>query len=158
MWIQNYQFHRIYYRPKVSSFFFFPLGFIYRWFGNNVWSLVISDYFYKTTNQLWIENSKMTGLKNCKRWQENVSLSLAKRKLAEKNAMKIWKKWMEIFKSIRWGHVCFHIPHKSKKKLLFFRLTYLEYNFMTGNLVRLNLAVLKTSETSQEHTCGGVLC
>ena len=32
--------------------------------------LVISDYFHKTTNQLWIENSKMTGLKGCKKYQE----------------------------------------------------------------------------------------
>ena len=29
---------------------------------------------------------------------------------------------------------------------------------MIANLVRLNLAVLKISETSQEHTRGGVLC
>ena len=42
-----------------------------------------------------------------------------------------------------------HIPHKSQKKLLFFRLPYLQYNFMTANLVRLNLAVLKISETSR---------
>ena len=55
---------------------------------NNVWSLVISDYFYKTTNQLWVENSKMTGLKNWQSCQENVSLSLGKRKLAEKNGWK----------------------------------------------------------------------
>ena len=33
-------------------------------------SLVISDYFHKTTNQLWIENLKMTGLKGCKKYQE----------------------------------------------------------------------------------------
>ena len=46
--------------------------------------MVISDYFHKTTNQLWIENSKMTRLKDCKSCQENVSLSLSKRKLAEK--------------------------------------------------------------------------
>ena len=41
-------------------------------------------YFHETTNELWIDNSKMTGLKDCKSCQENVSLSLAKRKLAEK--------------------------------------------------------------------------
>ena len=33
-------------------------------------SLVISDYFHKTTNQLWIENLKTTGLKGCKKYQE----------------------------------------------------------------------------------------
>ena len=57
------------------------------------------------------------------------------------------------------GHVCFHIHHKSQKKLLFFfQLPNLEYDFMTADLARLNLAILKTLETSQEHTCGGVLC
>ena len=39
---------------------------------------IISDYFHKTTNQLWTENSKMTGLKDCKSFQKNVSRSLAK--------------------------------------------------------------------------------
>ena len=38
--------------------FFFPRGFIYRRCQNNVWSLVIFDYFNKTTNQLWIEKLK----------------------------------------------------------------------------------------------------
>ena len=46
--------------------------------------MAISDYFQTTINQLWNENSKMTGLKDCKSCQENVSLSLAKRKLSEK--------------------------------------------------------------------------
>ena len=36
-------------------------------------------------------------------------------------------------------------------------LPYLEYDFMVANLVRLNLAVLKISEASQDHTRGGVL-
>ena len=56
------------------------------------------------------------------------------------------------------GHVCFQIHHKSQKKLLFFQLPNLEYDFMIADLARLNLAILKTSETSQEHTCGEVLC
>ena len=56
------------------------------------------------------------------------------------------------------NHVCFHIPHKLQEKLLLFRLPYLEYDFMIPNIVRLNLAVLKTSEASQENTRGGVLC
>ena len=38
----------------------------------------------------------------------------------------------------------------------FFLLTYLGYSFMLSNLVRLNVAVLKISETSQDDTCGGV--
>ena len=42
----------------------------YRECRNSVLSLDISDYFRKTTNQLWIENSKMTGLKGCKSCQE----------------------------------------------------------------------------------------
>ena len=33
--------------------------------------------------------------------------------------------------------------HKLQKKLLFFRLPYLEYDLMITTLVRLNLAVLK---------------
>ena len=40
----------------------------------------------------------------------------------------------------------------------FFRLSYLEYNFMIANTVRLNLAVLKVLDRSQEHTRDGVLC
>ena len=77
-------------------------------------SLVIFDYFHKTTNQLWTQNLKMTGLKDYKSCPENVSLSLAKGKLDE-------KKWMEVFLSVRWSHVYFHIYHKLQKKLPFFR-------------------------------------
>ena len=39
----------------------------------------------------------------------------------------------------------------------FFRLPYLEYDFMIANTIRLNLAVLKKSGTSQEDTSGGEL-
>ena len=46
------------------------------------WSFLI---IFTKTKQLWTENSKMTGLKDC---QENVSLSLAKGKLDEKNEWK----------------------------------------------------------------------
>ena len=53
--------------------------------------------------------------------------------------------------------VCFHIPQKLQKKILF-SVHYLEYDFMIANIVRLNLAVLKRSETSQEDVSGGVLC
>ena len=38
------------------------------------------------------------------------------------------------------------------------RLFYVEYKFMIANLVRLNLALMKISEMSQEHTHDGVLC
>ena len=68
------------------------------------------------------------------------------------------KKLNGSFLIIRCGHICFHIPHKLQEKLLLFRLPYLEYDFVIPNIVRLNLAVLKTSEASQENTRGGVLC
>ena len=55
--------------------FFYPRGFICRWCQNNVWFLVIIYFFHKTTNQLSTENSKMTGLKECKSCQENVLLT-----------------------------------------------------------------------------------
>ena len=67
------------------------------------------------------------------------SLSLAKGKLDEKNEWKIF-------------------TAKIAEKASFSQLPYLEYDFMIANKVRLNLAVLKISETSQEHNSGGVLC
>ena len=42
------------------------------------------------------------------------------------------------------------------EEVSYFRLAYLEY-FMMPNLVRLNLAILKISVPSQEHTRRGVL-
>ena len=45
-----------------------------------------------------------------------------------------------------------------RRSFFFFQLPNLGYDFMIADLARLNLAILKTSETSQEHTCGGVLC
>ena len=44
------------------------------------------------------------------------------------------------------GHVCFHIHHKSQKKLLFFQLPNLEHDFMIADFARLNLAILKKHE------------
>ena len=44
------------------------------------------------------------------------------------------------------------------EKASFFQLPDLEYDFMVDNLVRLNLAVLKILEASQEHNRGGMLC
>ena len=41
--------------------------------------MVISDYVHKKPNKLWLENSEMTGLKDCERCQENILLSLAEK-------------------------------------------------------------------------------
>ena len=91
-------------------------------------SLVISDYFRKATNQLWIENSKNDWTKRLQKILRkiNLSLSLAKRKLAEKNEWNLS------------NHACFDIPRKLQKKLHFFQLPYLKHDFMITNLVRLN--------------------
>ena len=43
-------------------------GILYRRCWNNVLSLVISDYYHKITSQLWIENSRMTGLKRLQKF------------------------------------------------------------------------------------------
>ena len=51
-----------------------------------LWSYFI---IFTKTNQLWTENSKMTGLKYCRTSQENVSFSLAKRKLDQKSEWKL---------------------------------------------------------------------
>ena len=52
------------------------------------------------------------------------------------------------------------LPYTSQiaEKASFFSVPYLEHDFVIANIGRLNLAVLKISETSQEHNCGGVLC
>ena len=47
-----------------------------------LWSFF--DYFHKTTNQLWIENPTMTGLRDCKSCPENVSLSSVKKNWLKK--------------------------------------------------------------------------
>ena len=70
-------------------------GVLYRRCRNNL-SLNISHYFHKTTNQPWIENLLMAGLKDCKSFQWNVSLSLAKKKLAEKNEWKFSNQSVEL--------------------------------------------------------------
>ena len=76
----------------------------------------------------------MTELKDCRIWLENISLSLAKTKLREKNEWEF---------SNQSGQVMYaSIYLKNRRR----------------NLVRLKLAVLKILETSQEHTRGGVLC
>ena len=72
-----------------SCIFYAMYSFIYHRCRNNVCSLVISDYFHhKATKQLWIKDSKMSGLKDFNSFQENFSLSLAKRKLNEINEWK----------------------------------------------------------------------
>ena len=51
------------------------------------------------------------------------------------------------------------LPYTSEiAEKAYFSVPYLEYDFMIANIVRLNLAVLKRSETSQEDVSGGVLC
>ena len=93
----------------------------------------------------------MTGLRGCKSCQENVSLSLAKRKLAERNERKFSNQSSEVM------HASIYLTNH-RRSFFFFQLPYLEYDFMIANLVRLNLALLKISETSLGHTRGGVLC
>ena len=126
------------------------MEFIYRRCRKNLWSLVISNYFHKTTNKLWIKNSKMTEPKDCKGCQENVSLSLAKRRLGEMNES-------FLINQVRSCMLLYTSPVVEKVSF-FFCLPYLEYNFMIANLVRINLAVLKISEPFQDDSRGGVLC
>ena len=92
----------------------------------------------------------MTGLKDCKSCQENVLLFLAKGKLDEKNEWKFSNQSVEVM------YASIHLTNR--RKSFFFSVSYLKYDFMTANIVRLNLAVLKISETSQEHDSAGVLC
>ena len=91
----------------------------------------------------------MAGLKDCKSCQKKVLLYLSKGKLDEKSEWKF---------SNHSGEVMYaSIYLKNRTKSFFFSVT-LKYDFMIVNVVRLNVAVLKTSETSQENTSGGVLC
>ena len=105
-----------------------------------LWSpLVISNYFHKTTNR-GLKNKKMTWLKDCKSCQENVSHSLAKRKLAEKN------EWKFSNQSGETRYASIYLKNRKRSFFFcFFWLPYLEYHFIIANLVRLNLAVLKIS-------------
>ena len=52
------------------------------------------------------------------------------------------------------------LPYTSQtaEKASFFRFPFLEYDCMIANIFRLNLVVLKISETSQENTNGRILC
>ena len=61
----------------------------------------------------------------------NVSLSLAKRKLAEKNEWNLFNQSSEV------THASIYLANRSRS-LLFFQLPYLEQDFMITNLVRLN--------------------
>ena len=67
---------------------------------------------------------------------KNVSLSLAKGKLDEKNEWKFSNQSGEVM------HASIYLTNR-RKSFFFFRLPYLEYDFMIANIVRLNLAVLK---------------
>ena len=89
----------------------------------------------------------MTGIKDCKSCQENVSLSLAKGILDEKNKQTKKNEWKF---SNQPGEVMSASIYLTNRRTSFiFWLPYLEYDFMIANIVRLNLAVLKISETSQ---------
>ena len=80
-----------------------------------LWSfLIIFTTDHSNKQPLWTENLKITGLKDCKNYQENISLSLANKKMDEKNEWKF---------SNQSGESCIlHIPYSSQtlKKLLFF--------------------------------------
>ena len=88
----------------------------------------------------------MTGLKDCKSCQENVLRSLAKKK-KKKN----WLKKNNGSFLINQVRSCmFPFTSQIAEEASFFRLPYLKYDFMIANLVRLNLAVFKILETSQD--------
>ena len=61
----------------------------------------------------------------------NVSLSLAKRKLAEKNEWKLSKQSAEVM------HASIYLTNR--RRSFFFSYLFLEHDFMIANLVRLNL-------------------
>ena len=91
----------------------------------------------------------MTGLKDCKSCQKSISRSLAKGKLHKKN------EWTFSNQS---GEVMYASIYITNRRKSFFFSVTLSYDFMIANTVRLNVAVLKISETFQEHTSGAVLC
>ena len=65
----------------------------------------------------------------------NVSLSLAKRKLAEKGELKLFNRSGEV------THASIYL--RNCRRSLFFHLPYLQHDFMITNLVRLNLVFWK---------------
>ena len=101
---------------------------------NNLLSLVISDYFHKK-NQLTLDwkfkNDWTKRLQKISR-KINVSLSLAKRKLAEKN------EWDLFNQSGQVTHASIYLTN-CRRSLFLFQLPYLEHDFMITNVVRLNL-------------------
>ena len=131
---------RISYCQKFLVLFFFPWGFIYRRCQNNVWSLVISDYFHKTINQLWTVNSK------------NDWIAKGAKKMFHVPSLK--ENWMKKTNGsflINQVSSCM-LPYTSyfAGKASFYSVPYLEYDFMIPHIARLNLAGMKISETSQE--------
>ena len=66
----------------------------------------------------------------------NLSLSLAKRKLAEKNKWNLSKQSGEV------THASIYLTN-CRRSFIFFQLPYLEHDFMINNLVRLNLIFWK---------------
>ena len=86
----------------------------------------------------------MTGLKDCKSCQENVSLFLAKRKMAGKKKNE-WK-----FSNQSGGVMYASVYLINHRKSFFFSVTLFRvWFYITANLVRLNVDVLEISETTQ---------
>ena len=94
----------------------------------------------------------MIELKDYKSCQENVSVSLTKRKLHEK------KKINGSFLTNQVRSCSLPYTSQIAEKASFLSVTILELHFIVANSVRLNLAVLEISEKSQERTRDGVLC
>ena len=93
--------------------------------------------FRKFFHQLWIKKFKNDWTKRFQKIPRkiNVSLSLAKRKLAEKNEWDLFNQSGEV------THAFINLTNC--RKSLFFQLPYLEHDFMITNLVRLNLIFWK---------------
>ena len=96
----------------------------------------------------------MTGLKYCKSCQENVLISLKKRKLHEKKKEKKKKKSECKFSNLS-GEVIYKLLYTSRiaEEASFFQLLYLESYFMVANLVRPNLAVLRSPRNTPMVEC-----
>ena len=134
--------HRIYYWPKF--WVFFPTGFYMSRISKQ--RLVVVNFcLFLQNNQTTLDwKPKMAGLKNCKSCQENILLSLAKGKLDAKNEWKFSNQSGEVMSA------SIYLTNR--------RFPYLEYDCMIANIFRLNLVVLKISETFQENTNGRILC
>ena len=121
-----------------------------------LWSF---DYFRKTTNQLWIENSKMTGIKVAKNTKKNNPVDTGRKlnvlwtfnlRPAGKSStfLKLKENWLKKMNGnlsnqsqVR-SHMLWYTSN-CRRSFIFFQLPYLEHDFMINNLVRLNLIFWK---------------